>query len=180
MACLTPRFFPDHLYAYILHFDKDEEGKSITRHRLFKTEIARDSAQQILESWYELEIPISSWMGDIEGDPTNPDQIYISYVGARDVRSNAEWTTSLIYSVKYNKRTKALKRSMDISRNLPYGISGRFNLEFINSDTKELFFATRLEILFLKWNRSASKRDKKIRSNCLVRPGSSVETSNIN
>ncbi len=143
----TP-FFPDHLYAYILHFDKDEEGKSITRHRLFKTEIARDSAQQILESWYELEIPISSWMGDIEGDPTNPDQIYISYVGARDVRSNAEWTTSLIYSVKYNKRTKALKRSMDISRNLPYGISGRFNLEFISSDKKELFFATRSGVYY--------------------------------
>ncbi len=141
-------FFPDHLYAYILHFDKDADGNAITRHRLFKTEIARDSAQQILESWYELEIPISSWMGDIEGDPTNPDQIYISYVGARDVRYNAEWTTSLIYSLKYNKKTKALKKSMDISRNLPYGISGRFNLEFISSSRKELFFATRSGVYY--------------------------------
>jgi hypothetical protein len=141
-------FFPDHLYAYVLHFDKNEEGKAITRHRLFKSEIARDSSQKILESWYELELPLSSWMGDIEGDPTNPDQIYISYVGARDVRSNAEWTTSLIYAVKYNKKTKALKRSIDISRNLPYGVSGRFNLEFISSNEKELFFATRSGVYY--------------------------------
>lgn len=141
-------FFSDHLYAYVLHFDKDEDGKGITRHRLFKTEIARDSANAIIESWYELEVPLSSWIGDVEGDPVNPDQIYLSYAGARDVRSNPEWTTSLIYSLKYNKKTKALKKSMDISRNLPNGIGGRFNMVLESKGTKEIFIATRSGVYY--------------------------------
>lgn len=152
-------FFPDHLYAYVLHYDTSEEGKAVTRHRLFKTEIALDSAQQIIDSWYELQIPISSWMGDIEPDPSNPDQIYISYVGARNVNLNPEWTTSLVYAVKYNQKTKAIKKSMDISRNLPYGISGRFNLEFVNSDSKELFFATRSGVYYANEKTLKGKAD---------------------
>lgn len=141
-------FFPDHLYAYVLHFDKDEDGKSITRHRLFKTEKARDSAQIVISSWYELEVPLSSWIGDIEGDSSNPDQIYLSYVGARDVRHNAEWTTSLIYSLKYNRKSKKLKKSMDISRNLPGGICGKYNMVLSSDHPRAFFIATRSGVFY--------------------------------
>jgi len=141
-------FYPDHLYAYVLHLDKDSSGKNITRHRLFKTEKARDSANVVIESWYELEIPYSSWIGDVEGDPSSPNQVFLSYSSSRDVIANPEITPGLVYSLKYNKKTNGLKREIDITENIPNSIAGRFNMVCVFNNEKELFIATRTGIYY--------------------------------
>jgi len=137
------KFFPDHLYAYVLHFEKNEEGKNITKHRLFKTEIAGDSAAKIIDSWYELEVPVSAWIGDVEGDPANPDRIFISYASAGDDSEN-----KMIYAVKYNKKTKGVKQIIDLTRNIPNSVGGRFNMVCLNENGTELFIATRTGVYY--------------------------------
>lgn len=141
-------FFPDHLYAYVLHMEKDSAGKSTTTHRLFRTESARDSAHLVIDSWYELEIPYSSWIGDVEGDPQSPNQVYLSYSSAREVDVNAGQTSGLIYSLKYNKKTNALKREIDITSTIPVSIAGRFNMVCVFNEGKEIFIATRTGIYY--------------------------------
>jgi len=141
-------FFPDHLYAYILNYEKDSAGKVITTHRLFRTEVARDSAAKAIDSWYELEIPFSAWIADVEGDPSSPNQVYLSYAGGKDVSTTPEMTSETIYSLKYNKKTKRLKREIDISENIPGSVVGRFNMVCVLNGEKELFIATRTGVYY--------------------------------
>ena len=142
------QFFPDHLYAYVLHADKDEDGNRATKFRLFRTECALDSAHKVVDSWYELEVPLNTWIGDVEGDPSNPNVVYISYSSGRDVLANPEFTTGIIYMVKYNKKNHNMKRDIDISRNLPNTIAGRFNLACSFNEGKEMFIATRSGVYY--------------------------------
>lgn len=132
--------YPDILYAYVLNFIQDENGKNITKHLLFRTENAIDSAENVIKSWYQLELPLSTWIGDVETHPSNKNSVYISYIGAQDIRSNPTLSKGMIYALKYNKKNKALKKAIDISRNIPTGLTGRYNLVF---DNENLYFATR-------------------------------------
>ncbi|MBI3136433.1 MAG: hypothetical protein HYZ14_17290 [Bacteroidetes bacterium] len=137
-------FFPDHLYAYLLHYDQNAEGKEITRHRLFRTETARDSAGAVISSWYELEVPVNDWIGDVEGDPLNPDLIYLSYTSSGDDTD----PHGLIYALKYNKKSKGLKKALNLSGSIPNSIAGRFNLVCRNENGPELYIATRTGVYY--------------------------------
>lgn len=110
---------------------------------MFKTEIASDSAAKIIDSWYELEVPVSAWIGDVEGDPANPDRIFISYASAGDDSEN-----KMIYAVKYNKKTKGVKQITDLTRNIPNSVGGRFNIVCLNENGPELFIATRTGVYY--------------------------------
>lgn len=136
-------FFPDHLYAYLLQYEEDETGKKITNHRLFRTENARDSAHLVRSSWYELGIPENDWIGDVKGDPSNPDLIYLTYTSAGDENSHG-----IIYALRYNKKTKGLKRAVNLTRNIPLSIAGRFNVVCRNKSGTEIFIATRTGVYY--------------------------------
>lgn len=139
-------FYPNELLVYVLHYDQDENGKNITRHRLFKNENALDTAQKVIDSWYELEVPLNTWMGDVEADPNDNNIYYISYADGQNTKSNPALSTGLVYAVKYHKKTKKLKKQIDISAAIPSGVGGRFNMCFTKNG--ELFFATRSGVYF--------------------------------
>jgi hypothetical protein len=139
-------FYPDRLYAYILHYDKDSENKKITRHRVFVTDKATADADSVLNSWRELEMPINNWIGDIEPDPVKEGVVYVSYIAGKGKPETMFGDKSIIYSLKY-KRSKSgnyiLKREIDITRNIPNTKAGRYSIEFPTDRKRQLFFATR-------------------------------------
>lgn len=136
-------FYPDHLYAYVLHYDQDENGNKITRHRLYRTTRVMDSASAVIQSWYELNLPVNAWLGDVECHPQDPDCLFVSYV-------NSESDGQLVYCIKYNKKQHWIKKITDVSQNIPPTVAGRFNMTTrINDEGKpELFIATRSGVFY--------------------------------
>jgi hypothetical protein len=138
--------YPDLLYAHMIEFSKDEKGNSVNVHRLWKTEKARDKDSVVIHSWYELEIPRDDWIADIIPDKKSHDKIQIAYVSGVYAADDSGEDFGLIYSLKYKKSTKSLKREIDISENLPYSFTGRFNL--IEDGVGGVFFATRSGVYY--------------------------------
>lgn len=136
-------FYPDHLFAYVLHYDVDSENKKITRHRLFRTLIAAAPAQEVLKSWVEVEVPRSSWIADVEIDPLNPNILYMAYTSGNSSPETMFGDKGLIYTLKYRNGTGVMRREIDITRNIPNEISGRFNLICLDKEKRQLLFAGR-------------------------------------
>jgi hypothetical protein len=121
------KFHPDILLAYVLSTEKDEKGKSITKHRLYRTMNCLDSAQNVIKSWHELELPRNTWISDIEIDPLNNKKMYISYTGSKTPSNEYPEDRGLIYYTKYSK-TNTLKRNYDITMNLNADKLGEYTL----------------------------------------------------
>jgi len=136
-------FHPDLLYAYVLHYDKDAAGAETTRHRIFVNANSRDSASRMIRGWAELELPYNAWIGDVETDPDDRNVIYLSYTSGKDLQETIYGDKGLIYALRYKPGTGRLKREIDISRNIPNSVAGRFNLEAIGKDHCTLIFGTR-------------------------------------
>ncbi len=131
-SLFTSKYHPNILLAYVLHFDKDENGKGITRHRVFRTLNALDTAKNVINSWHELEVPRDSWIGDIEMDRKNYNKMYFSYASGKTPPADALDETGMIYYAKYRKRNHAIKRNLDISINIPKDLGGRYNLVYVS------------------------------------------------
>ncbi len=135
----TSKYHPNILLAYVLHFDKDKNGKGITRHRLFRTLNSLDSTKNIINSWHEIEVPRNSWIGDIEMDKKNYNKLYFSYVSGKTPPAEALDETGMIYYAKYRKKNHAIKRNYDISINIPKDLGGKNNLIYIYPSSKNRF-----------------------------------------
>ncbi|MEO9532672.1 MAG: hypothetical protein ABJG68_16715 [Crocinitomicaceae bacterium] len=149
--------FPDVLYAHMIQFVKDENDKQINVHRLWKTEKARAKDSVIIHSWYELEIPRDDWIADVIPDKKSHDRIQIAYVSGVYGADDSGEDYGLIYSLKYKKSTKKMKKEIDISENLPYSFTGRFNL--VEDGSGGVFFATRSGIYYANKKTLKGKRD---------------------
>jgi photosystem II stability/assembly factor-like uncharacterized protein len=136
-------FYPNRLFAYVLHYDKDASGNAVTRHRLFMNEDAAAAPEIVRTKWTELEIPMSAWLGDIECDPDYSNIIYLSYAAGKDNPETVVGDKGMIYALRYKTGTGILKREIDISRNVPNSVAGRFNMLAIKRDRCTLLFATR-------------------------------------
>ena len=149
--------FPDVLYAHMIQFVKDEAGNQVNVHRLWKTENARAKDSIVIHSWYELEIPRDDWIADVIPSSKSHNQIQLAYVSGIYGADDTNEDFGLIYTLKYKKSTKALKREIDISENLPYSFTGRFNL--ITDKEGGVFFATRSGVYYGGKKTLKGKRD---------------------
>ncbi len=140
--------FPDDLYAYVLHFVKDENGKNKTNHLLFKTDKARANSDEIINSWNQLEIPRNTWVADVEMDPVSSDIVYISYTTPKENPESIFGDKGLVYALKYSSKNYRLKREYDITRNIPSSLVGRYNLEIPTGGKKQMFIATRAGVYY--------------------------------
>ena len=140
-------FYENELYAYVLHYDKNSENKKTTYHRLFKTQNCVGDADTVINSWFELEIPISTWIGDVETDPFNPNIIYLSYVAGKSHPETMFGDKGLLYALKYKSSNHVLKKEVDITRNIPNTLGGRFNIVIPYKD-RVMFVATRTGVWF--------------------------------
>lgn len=141
-ALFNSKYHPDRLFAYVLHFDKDEEGKKVTNHRLFTNENILDSADITKNSWLEMDIPYNSWIGEIAFHPTKENRIFISYQAGNDNPESLFGDKAMVFAIKYKPSTNRVKREIDISKNIPVSIGGRFNMCFIE-ESNSLLIATR-------------------------------------
>jgi hypothetical protein len=159
------KYHPNILLAYILHFDKDEKGKSITKHRVFRTLNALDSAKNILNSWKEIEVPRDFWIGDIEMDRKNYNKLYFSYTSGKTPKKDMPDESGMIYYAKYRKKNNSIKRNFDISLNIPQDLGGRYNLIFVHNEGNKRFaiIGTRSGVYFgSKFNLKGGGNWKKI------------------
>jgi hypothetical protein len=159
------KYHPNILLAYVLHFDKNEKGKFITKHRVFRTLNALDSAKNIINSWVEIEVPRNFWIGDIEMDRKNYNKLYFSYTSGRTPPKDVLDETGMIYYAKYRKKNSAISRNIDVSLNIPQDLGGRYNLIFVHNKGKKRFaiVGTRSGVYFgTKFNLKGSGNWKKI------------------
>ena len=97
--------YPDHMYIHLIEFTKDENGKPLNVHRAFKTSNCTDSAQAVIDSWVEIEIPRSDWIAYIQPDPKKSSRLYIAYVAGIEGTELTDQDFGLVYHLKYKKDT---------------------------------------------------------------------------
>ncbi|MCB9225194.1 MAG: hypothetical protein R2780_03100 [Crocinitomicaceae bacterium] len=138
-------YYPDHLYVHVIHMTTDEKGSPINVHRVFKTVDCTASAETVINSWFELEIPRNDWIANITPDPHKSNRIYIAYIGGIWGTEFTDLSPGMIYELKYSK-SNGLKKENDISNNLKYTSTGRYNL--IPDGNGGMFFGTRTGIYY--------------------------------
>ena len=144
----TSKHHPNTLLAYVLDYTKDENGKAITVHRLYRNDFINSNPLTVMKSWVELQIPKKSWIADVEIDGNSSNIIYISYTRGGDVVNTYD-NAEMVYAVKYKDlNSYSAKRKIDISRNVPSETSGRYNLEYTSSFGGGLFIATKSGVYF--------------------------------
>jgi len=139
----TSKYHPNILMAYVLDFTKNEKGKPITNHRLFRTEMSLDSSEKVINNWYELEVPRNGWIADIVVDKKNKNKLYFSYSGGIHPSFDYPNESGMIYFTKYKKRNHNMKRNHDISLNIPNDMGKKYNLVYTYASKKYIFIGTR-------------------------------------
>lgn len=132
------------LIAYVLHFVKDETGKQRTEHLLFRTDQANSTPLKVMKSWYRIQHPNNTWIGDVEVSDRNKNLIYLSYVRGKTSPETIFGDRGMVYRLLYkNNERHRLKREMDISKNIPSSMAGRHNMYYTEWGGGSLFIATR-------------------------------------
>lgn len=140
---------PNVLIAYVLDYVKNEKGEQITNHRLFRTDKLSGTPEEVTASWYEIGHPNNTWIGDVEMDGYNPFRIFVSYTKGKDNPESMFGDRGMVYALKYrNDETHALKRQMDISKNIPNDVAGRYNMAYSKINGGSLFIATRTGVYY--------------------------------
>ncbi|MFT4602808.1 MAG: hypothetical protein ACI857_002995 [Arenicella sp.] len=152
--------YPDVMFAHMIEPTVDEDGKKKNVHRIWRTDncMAKDSI--VIHSWYEVDVPRSDWVSSIQLDPKSSNRMLISYVsGIYGTENSEDADVGLIYSMKLKKSTKAVKKEVDISNNIPFSFTGRFNL--VSDDNGGFFYATRSGVYWGDKKTLKGKRDWK-------------------
>ena len=139
-SLFNSKFHPDILLAYVLDYTKDDNGKSITNHRLFKLSNVLDTSSSIVNNWRELELPRNGWVSSIVMDQKKWFKQYVSYTGGAQIDKNKPNDKSMIFYAKYRKSSHVISRNWDISSNIPSGIAGKYNMVYVTG--KRVFIAT--------------------------------------
>ncbi|MGV6861964.1 MAG: WD40/YVTN/BNR-like repeat-containing protein [Putridiphycobacter sp.] len=124
------KYHPNILVAYVLHYNRDEKGKTITEHKLFRNFNVLDSAHLVKSSWQEIEMPNNIWLGDLTLDSKKVNKMYMSFSGGVKPNPETPDESGMIFYMKYGKTTPGTLRNHDISLNIPSGVGGRYNLVF--------------------------------------------------
>jgi hypothetical protein len=138
-------YYPDHLYLHMIHMTTNEDEKPINVHRLFKTEDCTAPEEEVINSWYELELPRSDWISNITPDPSKSNRLYVSFVQGIYGTEDTENDFGLIYQLKLSKKN-VLKREADITNNIPFSHTGRYNL--VADGNGGMFYGTRNGIYY--------------------------------
>ncbi|MBD3637393.1 MAG: hypothetical protein HUJ25_08580 [Crocinitomicaceae bacterium] len=138
--------YPDELYAHVIEMSKNEDGQMVNIHRLFKTDDCTAPAEDVISSWYELEIPRSDWIADVTANPKGSNRVYLAYVAGIPETAVTDEEHGYVYSLKYKRKNNKLKREKDISSNIPYRNSGRYNL--VPDGRGGMFFGTRTGVYY--------------------------------
>ena len=137
------RYHPNVLIAYVLDYTKDAKGNKKTNHRLFRTDKLNSTAEKIRSSWYEIKHPNNSWIGDVAIDGNNANQLYLAYTHGKQNPESIFFDKGLVYALRYSdKRRHALKREIDITKNIPNATGGRYNLLYNKARGGILLVAT--------------------------------------
>lgn len=138
-------YHPDELYAYVLHFE-NVDGQIVINHLLFKNDNCMADPAIVRTSWYQLELPRNDWIADVTVNPKKSARIYVSYVSGREDHLIEAEGKGMIYYLKYKKGI--LRKSVDISRNIPNGLAGKYNLTTIDNDSKSILIGTRFGVFY--------------------------------
>jgi len=128
---------PNTLIAHMIEHTKDEKGKNKNVHRLWRTDELDLADSLLIHSWYEIDIPRSDWIASITIDEKKSDRIYLVYASGKQGTQNTDEYPGLVYHLRYKKQRQSPKREIDLSRNLSFGFTGRYN---IVSDGKGGYF----------------------------------------
>jgi hypothetical protein len=138
--------YPNEMYIHLIEFTKDQEGKPFNVHHVYRTTDCTADAGEVIDSWYEVEIPRSDWIACITPSEENSDRLFLAYVAGIAGTELTENDFGLVYSLKYKKGSGDLISENDITQNIPYGLTGRYNL--IPDGEGGLFFGTRLGLFY--------------------------------
>jgi photosystem II stability/assembly factor-like uncharacterized protein len=148
---------PNVMFAHMIQPVVDENGKAKNAHRVFRTDNCMLSDSLLVHSWYEVDIPRSDWISSIQLDAKSPGKMLISYVSGTYGTENTDQDFGLIYAMKLKKSTKKVKREIDISKNLVFSFTGRYNL--VSDGNGGYFFGTRTGIYWGDKKTMKGKRD---------------------
>lgn len=138
-------YHPNELYVHVIHMTKNDNGDPMNVHKVFKTDDCTAEAEAVISSWYELEIPRNDWIANITPDAKKSNKLYIAYVSGIWGTEMTDQDYGMIYQLKYSKKY-VLKRETDISNNLPYSFTGRYNIALDGKGG--MFFGTRTGIYY--------------------------------
>lgn len=143
------RYHPNVLIAYVLEYTKDAKGNKKTNHHLFRNDHLSKTAEEIASSWYEISHPNNKWIGDVEIDGKNPNQIYMTYTRGNQNPTSIFGDKGLVYALRYSDNKKhSLKREIDITKNIPNETGGRYNLIYNKAQGGILLVATTTGVYF--------------------------------
>lgn len=119
---------PNTLVAHMIEHTKNDEGKAVNVHRLWRTDQLDLADSLLIHSWYEIDIPRSDWIGAVTIDEKKSNRLYIVYASGIQGTQNSDESPGLVYQLKYKKQRQQPKREIDVSRNLNFGFTGRYNI----------------------------------------------------
>jgi hypothetical protein len=123
----------------------------ITNHRLFRTDAINGTPDEVKKSWYEIDHPNNNWIGDVEIDGYSSFRIFVSYTKGKDNPESMFGDRGMVYALKYrNDEAHSLKREIDISKNVPNSVAGRYNMAYSKLYGGVLFIATRTGIYYAR------------------------------
>ncbi len=139
----TSTFHPEMLFAHVLVYEKNKDGKPETNHKLFFVSNSSAEASIVIQSWRELELPRNTWLGDIVVDPKKWFKMYISYSNGVNANVNNPDDKGMIYFASYNKNTLKPNKTWDISGVIPTGTGGRYNMVMLKENKRTVFIGTK-------------------------------------
>lgn len=139
--------YPNLLFAYVLNYKKDANGKQTTEHLLFRTLNANGSPEEVIESWEVLQHPVNNWIADLKVDEKTADKIYLSYLEGNNNPETIFGDKGMVFTLKYTNKGK-LKRQWDITKNIPNSLAGRNNLVYVSDEGGYLFIATETGVYY--------------------------------
>lgn len=137
---------PGTLYAYILLSDSGE-----IEHKIFKNDSTLSTQiDSIYKYWEEVEIPVNTWIGDIEFNSQKEEEMFI-IKGSPDFRySNFQYGKEMVYRVDLSKNYNCDKEKhcQDITWNLPNSNIERL-ASYLDHRKHRLFIGTSRGLYYL-------------------------------
>jgi len=111
----------------------------------------------LIHSWYEIDIPRSDWIASITIDEKKSDRIYLVYASGKQGTQNTDEYPGLVYHLRYKKQRQSPKREIDLSRNLNFGFTGRYNI--VSDGKGGYFIGTRQGVFYGNKKTMKGRRD---------------------
>ncbi|MEZ4937678.1 MAG: hypothetical protein R2799_08800 [Crocinitomicaceae bacterium] len=137
---------PGSIYAYLLISDSGE-----LEHRLFRNDSTLSSnLDSILNYWNEIEMPINTWIGDIEFSSIKDEEIFIIKGSEDFIGSDEEFGKAMVYRVNLERKYNCSsgKNCEDITWNLPNAYVDKW-AAYVDHKKNRLFIGTNQGLYYL-------------------------------